>query len=125
MCQTRYTKFTRGSTLESGPLSLMSVVSILPKFKCSFCEKMLKTEVGLIVHEREHTGERPFKCDVCGQHFAYRGLMGATYPLANSRKRNPQEIPAFSNPYERGPHPKGDEVFYNYSYSNSNGKFTC
>ena len=32
-----------------------------PKFKCSFCGKMLKTAENLEYHEREHRGEKPFK----------------------------------------------------------------
>ena len=40
-----------------------------PQFQCSHCEKKVKTQKSLIAHEREHTGERPYKCDVCGGGF--------------------------------------------------------
>ena len=46
-----------------------------PKFKCGFCDKMLKTEVAQIVHEREHTGERPYKCEICGKGFKSMSIL--------------------------------------------------
>ena len=40
-----------------------------PKFKCKYCEKKLKSQKSLEAHERYHTGERPFKCSICGTGF--------------------------------------------------------
>ena len=37
-----------------------------PKFECSFCKKRVKTKETLEAHERYHTGEKPFKCEHCG-----------------------------------------------------------
>ena len=36
------------------------------EFQCRFCAKLLKSEENLEAHERYHTGEKPFKCDHCG-----------------------------------------------------------
>ena len=40
-----------------------------PKFQCGYCEKKLKSKEALESHERYHTGERPFKCSICGTGF--------------------------------------------------------
>lgn len=41
-------------------------------FKCSVCDKCLKTAHALRTHMLIHTGERPFKCSVCGRGFVQK-----------------------------------------------------
>ena len=46
-----------------------------PKFKCSYCEKMLKSKRVLDAHERDHTGEIPFECNDCGKGFKSNSVL--------------------------------------------------
>ncbi len=36
-----------------------------PEFICRFCGKAVKSKQSLLAHERSHTGENPFKCELC------------------------------------------------------------
>ena len=40
-----------------------------PKLKCKYCDRLFKSPGAVTAHEREHTGERPSKCDICGNGF--------------------------------------------------------
>ena len=43
--------------------------------RCQFCSKEFKYVSRLRVHERVHTGDRPFKCDECGMSFTQSGSL--------------------------------------------------
>ncbi|GJQ65525.1 putative GDNF-inducible zinc finger protein [Trypoxylus dichotomus] len=43
---------------------------------CDICGLKCSTKYGLIEHIRTHTGDRPFKCEMCGKGFAQRGTLG-------------------------------------------------
>ena len=36
---------------------------------CSYCDKRFSHKANLKVHERTHTGERPFSCQKCDKRF--------------------------------------------------------
>ena len=49
------------------------------QFQCSFCPKKLYDQETLTAHERQHTGEKPFKCTICSAAFAsQKGLLAHT-----------------------------------------------
>ena len=39
------------------------------ELKCGTCKKQLSTLQNLQIHERIHTGEKPFECKACGRNF--------------------------------------------------------
>uniref|UniRef100_A0A3B3ZEH8 C2H2-type domain-containing protein n=1 Tax=Periophthalmus magnuspinnatus TaxID=409849 RepID=A0A3B3ZEH8_9GOBI len=43
------------------------------KYVCKLCGKLFPAWSNLEIHQRVHTGERPFKCETCGKRFSEAG----------------------------------------------------
>ena len=48
----------------------------LKRFRCSLCSFSCTKEAKIIVHNRSHTGERPFQCRFCDACFARKDVAG-------------------------------------------------
>ena len=79
------------------------------KFKCEECGRLFKLKGHLNNHRRLHTGEKPYKCDICDESFR-PGLEILKFRKADSSNSffNLQqilmfqiEIESFSNPWFR------------------------
>ena len=54
---------------------------------CEICKRSYSSASALHIHFRTHTGERPFKCSVCGKAFTTKGN------LKVNRKPQPRKQP--------------------------------
>ena len=47
------------------------------RYFCRFCSKPCKGPSGVAEHERIHTGEKPYSCEICGKSFTTKSNMKA------------------------------------------------
>lgn len=56
------------------------------KYKCKICHKYIRTPSARIIHERIHTGVKPFSCDTCNRSFARKSELKNHICSAKAKK---------------------------------------
>ena len=85
ICSVCHRRFPYPSTLK---LHLQSHPTLhLPRFACPRCPVTFSRASGLQVHQRLHTGERPFACAACPRAFAAKSNLTAHQTRVHSLER--------------------------------------
>ena len=71
----------------------------LLKHVCRFCQKIFGSDSALQIHLRSHTGERPFKCNICANRFSTKGNLKVHFVRHKEKyphiEMNPNPVPEY------------------------------
>nr|XP_045606102.1 zinc finger protein 419-like [Procambarus clarkii]XP_045606103.1 zinc finger protein 419-like [Procambarus clarkii] len=62
-------------------------ITRIKQFKCRQCSKVFTTKSKAEDHERTHTGEKPFECDICGSCFRQKSNLSSHKRVTHLQER--------------------------------------